>query len=85
MYVLNEPVRRSSKIPTVESRLVEARLRTWSLACRDPPHSFSRATMFGRAANERPAFQKKKQAQGIKLIKNAVFKFRDPEYLRLRD
>ena len=60
-YVPNEPVRRSSKIFSIESRLMEARLRTWSLACRDSPHSFFRATMFGRAANERSSFEKKKQ------------------------
>ena len=85
LYVPNEPVRRSSKIPSIESRLMEARLRTWSLACRDSPHSFFRATMFGRAADERSSFEKKKQVQYVGLIKTAVSTFSTNAYLQLRD
>ena len=85
LYVPNEPVRRSSKISSIESRLMEARLRTWSLACRDSPHSFFRATMFGRAADERSSFEKKKQIQYIGLIKTAVSTFSANAHLQLRD
>ena len=85
MYVPNEPVRRSSKVPTVESRLVEARLRTWGQACRDSPQSFIRATTFGRAANERPSVEKKKQVQYVTFTKDVVFRFSEPEHSRLRD
>ena len=85
LYVPNEPVRRSSKIFSIESRLMEARLRTWSLACRDSPHSFFRATMFGRAADERSSFEKKKQIQYVGLIKTAVSTFRTNARLQLRD
>ena len=74
-YVPNEAVRRSSKIPAVDSRLMEARLRIWSRASRDCPHSFFRATTFCGAADERPSFEKKKQIQYVKLIKDAVHKF----------
>ena len=85
LYVPNEPVRRSSKIFSVESHLMEARLRTWSLACRDSPHSFFRATMFGRAADERSSFEKKKQIQYVGLIKTAVSTFSTNTHLQLRD
>ena len=85
LYVPNEPVRRSSKIFSIESRLMEARLRTWSLACRDSPHSFFRATMFGRAADERSSFEKKKQIQYVGLIKTAVSTFSTNAHLQLRD
>ena len=84
-YVPNEPVRRSSKIPSIESRLMEARLRTWSLACRDSPHSFFRATMFGRAADERSSFEKRKQIQYVELIKTAVSSFSSNARRQLRD
>ena len=73
-YVPNEPVRRSSVVPSIESRLVESWLRLWGQACRNPPHSFFRATILGRAANERPSFEKKKQIQCVTLIKESVTK-----------
>ena len=57
----------------------------WSLAWRDSPHSFFRATMFGRATDERPSFEKKKQIHYVKLIKDAVYKFGSSDYLQLRD
>ena len=41
--------------------------------------------MFGRATNERPSFEKKKQIQYVKLIKDAVYKFGSSDYLQLRD
>ena len=43
------------------------------------------ATMFGRAANERPSFEKKKQIQFVTLIKESVTKLCEPEHLQLRD
>ena len=39
-HVPRAPVRRSSEVYLVESRLVEARLRTGGLACRDTRNSF---------------------------------------------
>ena len=84
-YVPNEPVRRSSEVPSVESRLTEARLRLWGQPCRDSPHSFFRATVFGRAANERPSFEKKKQIQFLTLMKDSATKLCEPEHLQLRD
>ena len=85
LYVPNEPVQRSSKIPSIESRPMEARLRIRGLACRDSPHSFFRATMFGRAADERPSFEKKKQIQYVGLIKTVVSTFSTIAHLQLRD
>ena len=41
--------------------------------------------MFGRAANERPSFEKKKQIQYVTLIKESVTKLCEPEHLQLRD
>ena len=41
--------------------------------------------MFGRAANERPSFEKKKQIQLVTLIKESVTKLCEPERLQLRD
>ena len=64
---------------------MEARLHTWSLACRDSPHSFFRATMFGRAAAERPSFEKRKQIQYVGLIKTALSTFSTNAHLQLRD
>ena len=84
-YVPDEPVRRSSEIPSIESRLLEAGLRTWSQACTDSPHSFFRATMFGRAADERSSFEKKTQIQFVGLIKTAVSTFSTNAHLQLRD
>ena len=85
MYVPNEPVRRPSEVPAVRSRILEARLRVWGQACRGSPHSFSRATMFGRAADERPFFEKKKPTQHVTLIKEPVTKLCEPEHFKPRD
>ena len=85
MFVPSKPVLRSSKALSIESGLIGARLRTWGQACRDSLHSFFRTTVFGRAVNERPFFAKKKQPQYVTLIKDAVFKFCEPEYSQLRD
>ena len=41
--------------------------------------------MFGRAANERPPFEKKKQIQFVTLIRESVTKLCEPERLQLRD
>ncbi len=41
--------------------------------------------MFGRAANERPSFEKKKQIQFVTLITESVTNLCEPEHLQLRD
>ena len=41
--------------------------------------------MVRRSANERPFFEKNKQIQYVKLIKDAVYKFGSSDYLQLRD
>ena len=64
---------------------VPAHFPPWGQACRDSQHSFFRATTFGRAANERPWFEKKKQIQLVTLIKESVTKLCEPEHLQLRD
>lgn len=51
-YVPTHAVRRTEKTPTVESLLWAGRLNLWATACRDSPHSFFRAAMFGTVEGE---------------------------------
>ena len=46
-------VRQHAKLPTVESSILQRRLRLWGDACRDSPHSCLRACIFGGVADER--------------------------------
>ena len=81
-HVPNAPVRRPSKVHTVESHLIEARLRTWGQACGDPPHSFFRVTLFGHAVGERP-----NQSHGITYLSHVqeAVRFFQEESLQFRD
>ena len=81
-HVPNWAVRMRLGLHTVESHLLRSRLRLWADACRDSPHSFLRAALFGTVAGSRPQIIARRiTLQG--LIKDVVSKLQ--EGVKVRD
>lgn len=73
----NKAIRGDHKNHTVDSLLTQARLRLWASACRDPPHRFVRATVFGLVEHEDPKRRPHMAPTHQGQIKDAVQQLQD--------